>query len=128
MRMSKVHKVVVTAVVTTIAAATVLTFTRGDSASADRFASLPHSANDSPVVASRTPGTTTKATSPSPSATTPSPTRADPTTKAPRPSTTTSGNQPSAPITRPSEPAIQPTRAPSPTPREKNILEILLGL
>jgi hypothetical protein len=144
MRMTKIHKVVVTAVVTTIAAATVLTFTRGDSASTDRIASLRQPADDVPVVAERTPGTIKKATTPGPSATTasPTPTPADATTKVPRPSKTTSGNpptrpttrpvkptkRPAAPTTRPAEPTTAPAPAPSPTPREKNLLEILLGL
>lgn len=122
MRMSKTHKVAVTAVVTTIATATVLTFTRGDTAAADRIASLPQASNDSPVVAGRTPGATTK---PTPSATTPSPKADKPVAQAPKPAET--ADQPSAPsTTKPPKPTTAPTPSPSPTP-PKNLLEILLG-
>lgn len=121
MRMSKIHKIVATAVVTTIATATVLTFTRGDSATPDRIASLPETGNDSPLVASRTPGATTKPTpTPSPSATTPSPT-SDPVVQTTKPAAV----NPVKPSTKPPAPTTEPT--PSPTPTQKNLLEILLG-
>jgi outer membrane biosynthesis protein TonB len=124
MRMSKIHKIVVAAVVTTIATATLLTFTRSDSASADRVASLPEKANDSPVVvASRTPGPTTRPT-PTPKATTPSP-KSDPATRAPV-RTTTKSVEPSTKPTRPPAPTTGPTPSPTPT-REKSLVEILLG-
>lgn len=122
MRMSKIHKIVATAVVTTIATATVLTFTRGDSATPDRIASLPETGNDSPLVGSRTPGATTKPTptpSPSASATTPSPT-SDPVVQTTKPAAA----KPVKPSTKPPAPT-EPT--PSPTPTQKNLLEILLG-
>jgi hypothetical protein len=122
MRMSKIHKIVATAVVTTIATATVLTFTRGDSATADRVASLPESGNDSPLVASRTPGATTKPT-PTPSATTTSP-DSDPVAPAPKPAAV-KPVKPSKATTKPPAPTTEP--APSPTPTQKNLLEILLG-
>lgn len=121
MRMSKIHKIVATAVVTTIATATVLTFTRGDSATPDRIASLPETGNDSPLVASRTPGATTTPTpTPSPSATTPSPT-SDPVVQTTKPAAA----KPVKPSTKPPAPTTEPT--PSPTPTQKNLLEILLG-
>ena len=122
MRMSKIHKIVATAVVTTIATATVLTFTRGDSATADRIASMPETGNDSPLVAGRTPGATTKPT-PTPSATTPSPTT-DPVAQATK-SVAIKPVKPSKATARPPAPTTEP--APSPTPTQKNLLEILLG-
>jgi hypothetical protein len=125
MRMSKVHKVVVTAVVTTIAAAAVLTFTRGDTATADRIAALPDASHDSPLVAGRTPGATTKPT-PSASATTPSPKAGDPATQAPKPVAKTSVEA-VTPTTNSPAPTTKPAPSPSPTPTEKNLLEILLG-
>lgn len=121
MRMSKTHKIALTAVVTTIATASVLTFTRGDTAAADQIASLPTASNDSPIVAGRTPGATTK---PTPSPTTPSPEATDPTTQAPKPVTTTSG-KPSTPTTKPPSTSA-PTPLPTPT-RRKNLIEILFG-
>ena len=120
MRMSKTHKVAVTAVVTTIATATVLTFTRGDSATADRIASLPETGSDSPLVASRTPGATTKPT-PTPSATKSSP-KDDPVAQAPKPAVKTV--KPTK-TTKPPAPTTNPAPSPSPTP--KNLLQILLG-
>jgi hypothetical protein len=120
MRMSKTHKVVVTAVVTTIATATVLTFTRGDTAEADRFASLPVASNDSPIVATRSPGHK----KPKPSATTSSPKASDPATQAPKPAATTSGSKPT---TKPGTPTTEPAPAPSPTPTKKSLLQWLLG-
>ena len=120
MRMSRTHKVVVSAVVTTIATATVLTFTRGDTAPADRIASLPQTSNDSPVVASRTPDATTKP-KPTPSRTTPSPEA--PATQAPKPVTTTA--TPSKPTTKAPSPTTQPT--PSPSPTRRTLLDVLLG-
>lgn len=117
MRLSKIHKIMVTAVATTIATATLLTFTRGDSATADRIASLPETGNDAPRVAVRTPGATTKPT-PTPSATTPSP-EDEPVAQPPKPTVKPSKTtKPPAPTTKP---------APSPTPTQKNLLEILLG-
>ncbi len=116
MRMSKIHKVAVTAVVTTIATATVLTFTRADPAPADRIASLPESSTDAPRVAARTPGATTKPT-PTPSATTPAPKAAS------RPGG--EARRHALQATKPPAPTTKP--APSPTPTPKNLLEILLG-
>lgn len=117
MRMSKTHKIAVTTVVTTIAAATVLTFTRPDTAVADRIASLPKSSSDSPVVASRTPGATTE---PSPSEKPPEP---EP-TKAPKPTAKPVAKPPKA-TTKPA-PTTHPAPSPTPTP-QKNLIEILLG-
>lgn len=117
MRMSKTHKVAVTAVVTTIATASVLTFTRGDTAPADHIASLPKASNDAPVVAPHTPDAKRK---PKPTATTPEPTQ--PTTPAPKPVEKTS-DKPS-PTTKPA-PTTDPT--PSPTPTHRTLLDILLG-
>jgi hypothetical protein len=122
MRMSKIHKIVATAVVTTIATATVLTFTRGDSATADHIASMPETGNDSPLVASRTPGATTKPT-PTPSARTPSP-KTDPVAQATK-SAAIKPAKPSKATSKPPAPTTEP--APSPTPTQKNLLEILLG-
>jgi hypothetical protein len=125
MRMSKTHKVVVSAVVTTIAAATVLTFTRGNIASADDIASLPQASNDSPVVAGRTPGATTK---PTPTETSPSPKATDPATQAPKPVATTSSSKPSTSTTKPPAPTTEPAPSPTPTPTpHKSLLDILLG-
>jgi hypothetical protein len=121
MRMSKTHKIAVSAVLSTIAAATVLTFTRGGPATADHDASLPQSSSDSPVVAGRTPDATRK---PTPSATTPTPKPTDPATTSPTTPTATSGSKPSTPTTNP--PTTEPAPSPSPTPT-KNLLEILLG-
>ena len=121
MRMSKIHKIVATGVVTTIATAAVLTFTRGDSATANRFESLPVTANDSPLVGGRTPGATTKPT-PTPSKTTPSP-DSDPVVPAPKPAARTT--KPSTATAKPPAPTTKPS--PSPTPTQKNLLEILLG-
>lgn len=115
MRMSKTHKIVVATVVTTIATATVLTFTRPDTAIADRIASLPQSSSDAPVVAGRTPGATTE---PSPSEKTPEP------TKTPKPAAKPVV-KPAKPTTKPA-PTTNPAPSPSPTP-QKNLLEILLG-
>ncbi len=118
MRMSKTHKVVVSTVVTTIATATVLTFTRADTAPAGRIASLPQSSSDSPVVEGSTPGATTE----------PTPTK---TAAAPKPSKTPKPvaepvDQPSTPATRP-VPTTEPAPSPSPTPRPKSLVEVLLG-
>ncbi len=118
MRMSKTHKVVVSTVVTTIATATVLTFTRADTAPADSIASLPQSSSDSPVVGGRTPGATTE---PTPAEKTPAPKP----TKAPKPEVK-AVDKPSKPTTKPA-PTTNPAPSPSPTPREKNLLEVLLG-
>ena len=127
MRMSKTHKLVVTGVVTTIAAATVLTFTRGDTAPADGIAALPQPTSEAAVVA----GATKKPANPR---TTPSPRATDPATQAPEPATTTAGRPP-APASKPA-PSASTTAAPTstpapsatPTPREKNLIEMLLGL
>ena len=123
MRISKIHKIAVSAVVTTLVTAAVLTFTRGESASADRAASLPETRDDAPAVAGRTPGATTKPP-PTPSAT-PSPTT-DPATRAPT-SAATGSVKPSPGATTHSAPTTAPAPSPSPTPTEKNLLEILLG-
>ena len=117
MRMSRTHKVVVSAVVTTIATASVLTFTRGDTAPADNFAALPVASNDSPVVAGRT----AEAKKPKPTKTTPTP-QPDPVTQAPAPAATSD-----KPTTKPATPTTKPAPSPSPTPRKKSLLEWLLG-
>lgn len=126
MRMSKTHKVVVTAVVTTIATAGVLTFTRGDTTTADRIASLPDASGDSPLVAGRTPGATNTPT-PSPSPTTSSPKATDPATQAPKPPVKASVGAATPTTTSSPPPTAKPAPSPSPTPTEKNLLEILLG-
>jgi len=125
MRTSKTHKVAMAAVVTTIATATVLTFTRSDTAAADRIASVPQAGNDAPVVAHE-PAATTRPKAkpkakPSPDAAKPT---ADPTTQAPKP---VAKPTPTKTTTTP-PPTTQPTPSPSPTPRKKGLLEILLGL
>ena len=128
MRTSKTHKIAVAGVAATIATATVLTFTRSDTAAADRIASLPQTSNDAPVVAHE-PAPTPKTTSrprptPTPDATTGSPdAAARPSTQEPK---DTAKPEPTRTTTRP--PATQPTPSPSPTPREKNLIEILLGM
>lgn len=122
MRMTRTHKVVVTTVVTTIATAAVLTFTRGDTAPADRIASLPQASTDAPVVAGRTPAATKKP-NPNPSATTPTPVA--PTTPAPKPAATS--DKPSKPSAKPPKATTDPAPSPSPSPSPKNLLDILLG-
>ncbi len=120
MRMSKIHKVAVTAVVATIATATVLTFTRADTAPADHVASLPQASADSPVVAQGRPEAT-KRPKPTPSVTTPAPPKA-PAAKVVKP--VAKADKP-APTTKPVPTTAQPSPTPTPTP--KNLLEILLG-
>ncbi|MEV7397130.1 hypothetical protein [Aeromicrobium sp. NPDC092404] len=121
MRMSRTHKVAVTAVMTTIATATVLTFTRADTAPADRIASLPQASNDAPVVERRAPATSEPAPKPEPSTTTPAP-KVDP-APAPAPKPSRTPDEPAKPTSKP-----PPTPAPSPSPTPpKNLLEILLG-
>jgi hypothetical protein len=121
MRMSKTHKVTVTAVMTTIATATVLTFTRADTAPADRIAALPQASNDAPVVERSTPEATTRPT-PTPEATTPSPEASKPATQAPKP--VAKPDKPAKPTAKPAAPTTVPTPAPTPT---KSLLDILLG-
>ena len=119
MRMSTTHKVAVTAVAATIATATVLTFSRADTAPADRIAGLPETSNDAPVVAPRSPDATTKPT-PKPK---PSPETTQPAPQAPKPAATS--DKPSTPTTKPPKPPTTPAPSPSPTP--KSLLDILLG-
>lgn len=121
MRTSKIHKVAMAAVATTIATATVLTFTRGDTAAADRIASVPQAGNDAPVVAHRAPAPRPKP-KPSPDKTTPSP-QADPATRAPEPA---AAPKPTRTTAEPA-PTTKPTPSPTPTPRKKSLLEFLLG-
>ncbi|WP_157412837.1 hypothetical protein [Aeromicrobium sp. Root236] len=123
MRMNKTHKVAMTAVVTTIATATVLTFTRSDTAAADRIATVPKAGNDAPIVARRDPAPKPKP-KPSPDKTTPSPEATDPATQAPKP---VAKPKPTKTTAKPS-PTTQPTPSPTPTPRKKSLLEFLLGL
>jgi uncharacterized membrane protein len=123
-RMSKTHKLVVTGVVTTIATATVLTFTRGDTAPAHDVAALPQATSDAPVVTDATKKPAKPRTTPSPKAT-------DPATRTPKPAATsaaTSADKPSAPTSKPPAPTSKPSPSATPTPGQKNLIEVLLGL
>ncbi|VXB15355.1 hypothetical protein [Aeromicrobium sp. 9AM] len=119
MRMSKIHKVAVTAVVATIATATVLTFSRADTAPADHVASLPQASADAPVVAERRPEAIKKP-KPTPRVTTAEPKA--PAVKVVKP--VAKADKP-APTAKPAPTTAAPSPTPTPTP--KNLLEILLG-
>ncbi|MCW2829923.1 MAG: hypothetical protein JWP31_615 [Aeromicrobium sp.] len=151
MRISRTHRLVAAAVMTTVATATVITFARGDQTPDTRVAALPTPAGPSAPTVGRSTGAV-PTLAPKPEATRTSPTReADPGTDrlgvtpdietsggaaTDRPGAGVGGRPDAAPgptpapaptTEQPQQPSpSQPTPAPSNPPR-KNLVDLLLG-